>query len=146
MYFAGGILICRDKQKRIKYTVIVLAFIMVLAVLSKVPGLKQPEAVLFWLIHVILGVLKFLAVIGVAAIVLIGAISAWGEWRNSREDREGKKTNESKEDWVMRASLKIWGVEQPRGLGRRAKHAQRDYVKWHAVTMKRNKGVAALGT
>ena len=74
-----------------KDTVRVLAFILGAAVLSKVPGLRQPEVVLFWLIRVILEVLKFLAVIGVAAVVLVGSIAAWGEWQNWREDREAKK-------------------------------------------------------
>jgi hypothetical protein len=74
-----------------KDTVRVLAFILGVVVLSKVPGLRQPEAVLFWLIRIVLGVLKFLAVIGVAAVVLVGAIAAWGEWQNWREDREAKK-------------------------------------------------------
>ncbi len=80
-----------EKQKRMKDTVRIVFFILVVAVLSKVPGLAQPEAVLFWLIRVILGVLKFLAVIGVSAVMLIGAIAAWGERQNSREDREAKK-------------------------------------------------------
>jgi hypothetical protein len=74
-----------------KDTVRVLAFILVVVVLSKVPGLRQPEAVLFWLIRVILGVLKFLAVVGVSATVLVGAIAGWEEWRNSLEGREAKK-------------------------------------------------------
>jgi hypothetical protein len=74
-----------------KDTVRVLAFILGVAVLSKVSGLRQPEAVLFWLIRVILGVLKFLAVIGVAAVVLVGAIAGWEEWQNSQEGRAAKK-------------------------------------------------------
>jgi len=74
-----------------KDTVRIVVFILAVAVLSKVPWLRQPEAVLFWLIRVILGVLKFLAVIGVAAVVLVGSMAAWGEWQNSREDLEAKK-------------------------------------------------------
>jgi len=35
-----------------KDTVRVLALILVVVVLSKVPGLRQPEAVIFWLIRV----------------------------------------------------------------------------------------------
>jgi 3-methyladenine DNA glycosylase Mpg len=74
-----------------KDTVRIVAFILGVAVLSKVPGLRQPGAVLFWLIRVILDVLKFLAVTGVAAVVLVGAIAAWGEFQIWREDREEKK-------------------------------------------------------
>jgi hypothetical protein len=74
-----------------KDTVRIVAFILGVAVLSKVPGLRQPGAILFWLIRVILEVLKFLAVIGVAAAVLAGSIAAWGELQIWREDREEKK-------------------------------------------------------
>jgi ABC-type protease/lipase transport system fused ATPase/permease subunit len=76
-----------------KDTVRILAFILGASILSKVPGLRQPKAVLFWLIRVILEVLKFLAFIGVAAVVLIVGMAVLDEWRNRREGREAKKNS-----------------------------------------------------
>jgi hypothetical protein len=60
-------------------------------ILWKVPGHRGQAKVILLLIHIVLGVLKYLTVIGVASMVLVGIVAGWEEWRRRRKERKAKK-------------------------------------------------------